>query len=219
MYLFENPVLQRELLVNLRMNRSFVLLLVYQMLLATLVYVAWPRDTLVDPSHMDAARQLVDLFFAGQYLLASLMAPSFASATITGEKERQTYEMLLASPLRPGAIVLGKLLASLTHLAALIFASLPVVMLSLPLGGVSLYELLAAYVGLAVSVVTFGMISVACSSYFKRSSASLVVSYLIILPLALLGVLAWFALADQGAALRLIATVTALPLIAAIVCT
>jgi ABC-type transport system involved in multi-copper enzyme maturation permease subunit len=219
MYLFENPVLQRELLVNLRMNRSFVLLLVYQMLLATLVYVAWPRDTLVDPSHMDAARQLVDLFFAGQYLLASLMAPSFASATITGEKERQTYEMLLASPLRPGAIVLGKLLASLTHLAALIFASLPVVMLSLPLGGVSLYEVLAAYVGLAVSVVTFGMISVACSSYFKRSSASLVVSYLIILPLALLGVLAWFALADQGAALRLIVTVTALPLGAAIICT
>lgn len=217
MYLIENPVLQRELLVNLRMVRSFVLLLVYQLLLATLVYVAWPRDTRVDPSHMDAARQLVDLFFAGQYLLASLMAPSFASAAITGEKERQTYEMLLASPLRPGAIVLGKLLASLTHLAALIVASLPIVMLSLPLGGVSLYEVLAAYLGLGVSVVTFGMISVACSSYFKRTSSSLVVSYLIILPLALLGVLAWFALADKGASVRLLATVTVLPALATIV--
>ena len=29
MYLLENPVLQRELLVNLRMTRAFVLLLVY----------------------------------------------------------------------------------------------------------------------------------------------------------------------------------------------
>ena len=47
------------------------------------------------------------------------MAPSFAAATITGEKERKTYEMLLASPLKPGAIVLGKLLASLAHLALL----------------------------------------------------------------------------------------------------
>ena len=65
------------------------------------------------------------------------MAPSFAAGAITGEKERKTYEMLLASPLRPGAIVLGKLIASLTHLAVLIFSSLPIVMLCLPLGGVS----------------------------------------------------------------------------------
>ena len=40
-------------------------------------------------------------------------------------------------------------------------------MLCLPLGGVSLYEVLAAYLGLILSVITFGMISVACSSYFR----------------------------------------------------
>ena len=51
----------------------------------------------------------------------ALMAPSFAAGTITGEKERGTYEMLLASPMRPGAIVLGKLLAALCHLAVLVF--------------------------------------------------------------------------------------------------
>lgn len=211
MYLVENPVLQRELLVNLRMTRAFVLLFLYQALLASVVYFAWPQDTRVDPTRHESARQLIDLFFCGQYLLASLMAPSFAAGTITGEKERKTYEMLLASPLRPAAIVLGKLLASLTHLAALIFASLPIVMLCLPLGGVSLYEVLAAYLGLIVSVVTFGMISVACSSYFKRTAASLVVSYLVILPLALTGVLVWFALADSQAWLRLLLTVTVLP--------
>ena len=81
-------------------------------------------------------------------MLASLMAPSFAAAAITGEKERKSYEMLLASPLRPAAIVLGKLVASLAHLAVLMFCSLPIVMLCLPLGGVSLYEVLAAYLGM-----------------------------------------------------------------------
>ena len=78
-------------------------------------------------------------------MLASLMAPSFAAGAITGEKERMSYEMLLASPLRPGAIVLGKLFASLCHLGILMICSLPIVMLCLPLGGVSLYEVLAAY--------------------------------------------------------------------------
>jgi ABC-type transport system involved in multi-copper enzyme maturation permease subunit len=218
MYFVENPVLQRELLVNLRTTRAFVLLLVYQMILAALVYFAWPQDQRLDlTSNPAPARNLVDLFFFGQYLLASLMAPSFAAGAITGEKERLTYEMLLASPLRPGAIVIGKLVASLAHLAVLIFSSLPIVMLCLPLGGVSLYELLAAYLGLMVSVVTFGAISIACSSYFKRTSASLVVSYLLILPLAMTGILSWYWLTDSGP-FRLLLTVTLVPAVGLALC-
>ena len=109
MYLLENPVLQRELLVNLRMLRGFVLLFFYVAALGAVVYVAWPTNQRLDlTTSPEEARQLVNLFFLGQYVLLALMAPSFAAGTITGEKERRTYEMLLASPLRPGAIVTGK---------------------------------------------------------------------------------------------------------------
>ena len=216
MFLRENPVLQRELLVNLRTNRAFVLLLLYQVLLAGVVYLAWPRETRLE-ANADEARGLVNMFFLGQYILASLMSPSFAAGTITGEKERRTYEMLLASPLRPSAIALGKLLSSLTPLALLIVASLPIVMLCLPLGGVSPLEVLAAYLGLVLSVITFGMISVACSSYFQRTAASLVTSYLLILPLAILGVLVWTSFESQGSQ-RLVLTATVLPAFATVLC-
>ena len=135
MYLFENPVLQRELLVNLRMKRAFVLLFVYVAMLGVVVFAAWPRDQRLDLTQSpEEARQLVNWFFLGQYVLMSLMVPSFAAGSITGEKERQTYEMLLASPMRPQAIVTGKLAAALCHLAVLVIASLPIVMLCLPLG-------------------------------------------------------------------------------------
>ncbi len=211
MYFFENPVLQRELLVNLRMPRGFVLLFVYQAVLAALVFFAWPQDTRLSPGQHEA-RALVDMFFLGQYVLASMMAPSFAAGAITGEKERKTYEMLLASPLRPAAIVLGKMVASLTHIAVLVFSSLPIVMLCLPLGGVSFYEVLAAYMALMVSVITFGAISVACSSYFHRTAASLAVSYMLILPLAMMAVLAWYLLRDMGQT-RLLLTVTVVPIL------
>ena len=216
MYLLENPVLQRELLVNLRMPRAFGLLLLYQVLLAAVVYFAWPQDNVrLDlTENPESTRQLVNLFFLGQYILASLMAPSFAAGAVTGEKERKTYEMLLASPLRPEAIVMGKLVAALTHLAILIFASLPIVMLCLPLGGVSIYEVLAAYLALISSVVTFGMISVAAGSFFKRTSASLVVSYLVMLPMAILGVVFWQSLENFGET-RFHLSVTVIPGIAA----
>lgn len=216
MYLFENPVLQRELLVNLRMGRSFILLLVYQALLAAVVFFAWPQENRLE-ANATAARDLVNMFFLGQYILSALMAPSFAAAAITGEKERKTYEMLLASPLKPSAISLGKLLASLVHILLLIFGSLPIVMLCLPLGGVDYTEILAAYLGLLLSVITFGMISIACSSYFQRTAASLVASYLLILPLALAAVLVWKGLEGNGQ-LRLMLTLTALPAVAGIIC-
>ena len=177
MYLRENPVLQRELLVNLRMPRAFLLMLIYQGLLGMLVYLAWPQESRLNLQESpEATRQLIDLFFLGQFILAAMMAPSFASGAITGEKERKTYEMLLASPLVPEAIVSGKIIASLTHLGLLVFTSLPIGVLCLPLGGVSLYEVLAAYIGMLLCVLSFGVISLACSSFFARTSASLVVS-------------------------------------------
>jgi ABC-type transport system involved in multi-copper enzyme maturation permease subunit len=198
MYLTENPVLQHELVTNLRMNRAFVLLAVYLALLGGVVYLAWPQEQRLDFAQPEAAKRLVSLFFFGQYLLASLMAPSFAAGAITGEKERQSYEMLLASPLRPGAIVAGKLFAALCHLGILMICSLPIVMLCLPLGGVSPYEVLAAYVAMISSVALYGMISLWASSYFQRTSAALVVSYLMILPLAMVGVLLWNQLGQLG---------------------
>lgn len=217
MYLLNNPVLQRELLVNLRRPRAFVLLLLYQVLLAAAVYFAWPTDNIrLDLSNTGETSQLVDLVFLGQFILASLMAPSFAAGAIAGEKERMTYEMLLASPIRPEGIVMGKLVAALTHLAILVFASLPIVMLCLPLGGVSPYEVLVGYLALISSIITFGMISVACGSFFPRTSSALVVSYLTILPIAMIGVFGWFEMSSQGS-LRLQIASTIVPGLAAAV--
>ncbi len=199
MLLAENPVMQRELLTNLRASRSFWLMLFYQLALSAVLLAAYPSGQRVDlTSDSAAAVQLVDFFFLGQYIIASLMAPTFAAGAISGEKERKTYEMLLASPLHPWAIVIGKMVASLTHLAVLIVASLPIVMLALPLGGVSIYEVLAAYLWLVASVILFGSIGLACSGGFRRTASSLVVSYLVILPLVLIGALFWRGLASMG---------------------
>jgi ABC-type transport system involved in multi-copper enzyme maturation permease subunit len=208
MYILENPVLQRELLVNLRMKRAFVLLFVYVALLGAVVFFAWPKEQRMDLTQSpEEARQLVNWFFLGQYVLMSLMVPSFAAGSITGEKERQTYEMLLASPMRPQAIVTGKLAAALCHLAVLVIASLPIVMLCLPLGGVSPYEVMATYLAMAMSVITFGMICLTASSYFTRTLAALVVSYLLILPMVILGVLVYRLFQEAGAFRLLLLTV------------
>ena len=105
----------RELLVNLRSPRAFVLQLIYVVFLAALVYFRWPTgEDGARQVSSGVAQRLFELFFLGQFFLVSLVAPTFAAGSITGEKERKTYEMLLASPLKPSTILLGKLLSSLS---------------------------------------------------------------------------------------------------------
>ena len=186
MLLRDNPVLSRELLVNLRSGRSFALQLAYVAMLGAVVYAAWPSGE--GSAHLvgaGAAQKLYRWFFLGQFFLVSVMAPTFAAGSITGEKERKTYEMLLASPLEPGTILVGKLLSSLTYLVLLILSSLPLMILCFLLGGLLLSEIARAYLVLILAAGTFGLISLACSSFFSRTSSALVVSYLVILPLAL----------------------------------
>lgn len=187
MILKDNPVLSRELLVNLRSSRSFYLQAAYVSFLGLMVYLAWPSgEGGISQVSSGAAKRLFDLFFLGQFFLVAMVAPTFAAGTITGEKERKTYEMLLASPLEPMTILVGKLLSSLTYLVLLILSSLPLMILCFLLGGILLSEIARAYLTLILAAGTFGLISVACSSYFRRTSSALVVSYLIILPLSLI---------------------------------
>jgi ABC-type transport system involved in multi-copper enzyme maturation permease subunit len=185
----DNPVLTRELLVNLRSSRSFLLQLAYVAFLGVVVYFAWPAGSeATNQVGPGVSQRLFNLFFLGQFFLVALVAPTFASGSITGEKERKTYEMLLASPLEPSTILIGKLLSSLTYLVLLIISSLPLMILCFLLGGILLSEITRAYLVLILAAGTFGLISVACSSFFGRTSSALVVSYLVILPLALVTV-------------------------------
>ncbi|OJW19797.1 MAG: ABC transporter permease [Planctomycetales bacterium 71-10] len=190
MWMRENPVLNRELLTTLRSPRSFVLQFAYVAVLGILVYFYWPAGV-DDESRMvgpGVAKRLYDIFFLGQFCLVALMAPTFAAGSITGEKERKTYEMLLVSPLKPHTIVIGKLLSSLSYLVILILSSLPLMILCYLLGGLLLSEIARSYVVLILAAGTFGLLSLACSSAFSRTSSALVVSYLVVLPLAAVSV-------------------------------
>lgn len=193
MFVRNNPVLHRELMINLRTDRSFLMLLLFQVALAGVVYFAWPMETRLDLSEKSQAnRELVDFFFLGQFVIAALLAPSFAAGSISGEKERLSYEMLLASPLSTAAVTWGKWMASVTHLLLMMVASLPIVMLCMPLGGVSPLEVMGGYFGMTVCLLVFSMISLTCSSIFSRTSTALVTSYIIILPLLLMAGAFWF---------------------------
>lgn len=179
----ENPVLRRELLTALRSHKSFVLQFLYLAILGGIVYLAWPEGLIATQSEL--ARKLFKTFGESQLVLLSIMSPAFSASAMTIEKERRCMDLLLTSPIRPSTILMGKYMSSVVYLFLLILSSAPVIMIVTWMGGTGPDEIAGLYVLLIAVAAAFGMIGLACSVFFHRSQTSLSITYMIVLPMAL----------------------------------
>ena len=120
-----------------------------------------------------------------QLLLIVLLAPGFTSGVISGEKERQTYEILLLTLLQPAEIVFGKLLSTLAYLFLLIIAALPVESIVFLVGGVGADQLIIGLIVPLVTTLTLGTLGVMWSSLLRTSGRASRATYISMVVLVL----------------------------------
>jgi ABC-2 type transport system permease protein len=113
----------------------------------------------------------IELFFI------CAMTPAQTAGAIVNERERQTYDVLLVTPLVPRQIVLGKLVSSLAYMVLLLVAALPIESLAFLMGGVDPDELLLAALLLLGTLVFFGSIGLWASAVFRTSRAATAFAY------------------------------------------
>lgn len=118
-----------------------------------------------------------------QFVLILLVTPALTAGSISGERERQTLELLLVTNTGSLRIVLGKLLESLGLMLLLIVATLPAMCLPLLTGGVSLAQVLAGLLYLGVTAFAALSVGMLCSALFRRTVASTVMAYLAVFAL------------------------------------
>ena len=109
--------------------------------------------------------------------LLAFITPALTAGAISGERERQTIDLLFVTPLAPFSIIWGKLLASMSFVVLLISLSVPIFSLVFLFGGIELDQVLAAFALTGVTAMTFGFLGVAFSTLFKRTLAATVASY------------------------------------------
>lgn len=147
----------------------------------------------------------VTLFFCitlFEMMLVAFVTPALTAGTISGEREAMTYEMLVATPLRPLSILLGKLVAAIFWVLLLLFTAIPMLSIVYIFGGVTLQDSVRALLLLVVSTVTFGTIGLFWSAALGRTSRATVMSYLTIMILVagpFLVSLVWISLRQQSA--------------------
>lgn len=181
----ENPVLNRELIENLRSPKAFFMQALFVVLLGGIVLVAWPQEIELATKEQKSI-EIYDTFARGQLVLLALLAPILSAPAISSERERSSLDLLLTSPLSATAIVLGKLLSAVVYLLLLAISSLPVFSVCFRLGAVGPLEVMSTYLVLFSMTIVCGSIGLAASAFMGRSRAALSVSYVTILPLAML---------------------------------
>lgn len=188
-----NPLLWREVKSALRNVRAFALLAIYVAILGAVVVSQFPSETNVDLQDGGTrGRDLFFLFVTAQALMVVLLLPSLAVGALAQERERQTLQPLLMSPLTPLQIVWGKAGGALALAFILLLATLPLTSLCFLLGGISPGELLASYAALlGLSLVCIG-VGLYCAAHWRNTTQATLFAYLILPPL--LGAMALFSM-------------------------
>jgi len=193
-----NPIMVKELRSRMRGARAFVILTATLLLLGTVSYALY-RIVLVTSRYSTSplSPQIGQtLFFVLAFLeliMVCLLTPALTAGAISGEREKLTYEMLLATPLRPASILWGKLISALSYVLLLIFAAIPMASLVFIFGGVAPRDMVMALVILMAVAVMLGVVGIFMSTWLGRTGRATVLSYLVVLGL-LIGPLFLYAL-------------------------
>jgi ABC-type transport system involved in multi-copper enzyme maturation permease subunit len=111
------------------------------------------------------------------FLLAAL-TPTLTAGAIASERQSQTFDMLMATPLTPGTVLRGKLLASMNYIFLLLVAGLPINSLAFLFGGVDSLALLWWLALAVVVMLMLGTIGLLMSTFVRHSGAATALAYL-----------------------------------------
>jgi ABC-type transport system involved in multi-copper enzyme maturation permease subunit len=129
-----------------------------------------------------AAGEMIDdfteFFVVQQYIVLLLAMPVFAAGSITDEKTRDTLQGLLLTPLTPGEIILGKLLAQMTLLLELSLSGLPLFIFAATLGDWDPRLSLAVVVSPLPPLLAVASASLLTSVFGRTTSGAVIGFYL-----------------------------------------
>ncbi len=174
-------LLTKELRLRLRRERTVWIIIAYVLLMGLLGWFIigsfTTSSTYAPYSISQMGIYLYTLLSQVQLFLLMFITPAFTATSINGEKERQTFDLLLCSRLSSFSLISGKLVAGLMNALLLIAASIPLFSLVFFFGGISPVQLLEATLLFVLTAVMVGTCGLLFSSILARPAASTAITY------------------------------------------
>jgi ABC-type transport system involved in multi-copper enzyme maturation permease subunit len=135
-------------------------------------------------------KESANLFKDMSYLqlgLVALLSPIFTAGAITQEKDSQTYDILLATPLTNGQIVLGSLMSRVFFVVALLISGIPIFSVTQIFGGVAIRSIIFSFLIAASTALVTGAMAMAIAT-FKIGTRRTIFSFYLFIVMYLVGI-------------------------------
>jgi ABC-type transport system involved in multi-copper enzyme maturation permease subunit len=177
-----SALLIKELRLRMRRERTIWLVVLYILLMGLIGWFFISRFSNFNGSGNmtlnDIGTYLYMLLSIVQLFLIIFITPAFTATAVNGEKERQTFDLLLCSRISAASLISGKLAAGLVNAFLLIAASIPLFSLVFFFGGITPFQITSALLVFISTTLITGTFSLFCSTWISRPAVSTSVSYM-----------------------------------------
>src|ERR1700716_1591996 len=120
-------LLTKELRLRLRRERTIWVIIIYLLVMGALGFLYISQQNGFNSSNLSQIGLILyTILSMVQLFLIMFITPAFTTTAINGEKERQTFDLLLSSRLSAFSLIAAKLVAGLANALLLIAASTPI---------------------------------------------------------------------------------------------
>jgi ABC-type transport system involved in multi-copper enzyme maturation permease subunit len=175
-----NPVLGKEFTLRMRTPRSMWALFFYLTAIGILafgflaIFGLNSRTGAYDPAQ---SRSMFLFISVAQLGLIAFMTPGLTAGVVSGEREKQTLNLLLVTQQSSTSIILSKLASSLAFMTLLVVSTLPVFSIVFLYGGISPGQVGTVFVFYLFTMLAFGSFGVMFSTFLRRTMLSVITSY------------------------------------------
>lgn len=178
-----NPILKKELTIGSRSIKMPLAIFFYDALLALCSFVVLlvVRAQAFDGGNLNlnSLAYVFPILMCTQAVILYIMIPIITASSVSGERERQTLDIMLTTPVKPVQIIVGKLATAIAQVFLFVFSSLPMISLAFLFGGISWINIIYMLGIFLVISVFAGAIGIFCSSVFKKTLPAIIVSMVI----------------------------------------
>lgn len=183
-----NPILLR--VVQTKSKRRFDLFVrcgYLGLLVGIVIFSIMSSDTAGNlDSLAKSSAQLFQTLSYCQLALVCFLAPIFTAGAITQEKDSQTYDILLSTPLTNGQILLGSMLSRLFFIVALLISGIPIFSITQIFGGVAIKAIVQSFGIAAATAFITGALAMAIA-VFKVGTRRTIFSFYMFIVVYLVG--------------------------------
>jgi len=177
-----NPVLRREIKTSMRSWKNFLAIVIYLIVMLAIMAVFSFANSY---SSIGIDLTQTNYFYVG---LASIQlgfilfaAPALTASSISGERERQTLDLMLITKMKAISIVTGKLMASLSIIILMTVTAMPVFALMMNYGGVSLFQVVQVFLLFVLIACMVGSAGIFFSSLVKKTAVATMLTYIFVM--------------------------------------